>query len=256
MRLELQTRLSPLRERVREIQHDLQRTDLSSGDKAVMAARRVLGACHLDQHVWVGRQVFFELREPPKIMRGLRDLVVRRGHPGEIDALHRIDGDPPSLIRQRFLRGDLLFVGQLDGELLCQTWFHRGPQAFDEDTLRWATWDLEQGTFWSYAAAANQLARTSGVFVKVFQTALCSLFNEAGTRRVVCMVKHLNDASMTMHERLGFRRIGIMTHALVPGLKWLRWDDEQEHESWLGLAGAELILPVPPLPPPFSGTLS
>ena len=34
------------------------------------------------------------------------------------------------LLRRRMDRGDLLYVGQLGGSLLCHSWFHRGPRPF------------------------------------------------------------------------------------------------------------------------------
>ena len=130
--------------------------------------------------------------------------------------------------------------------------FHAGPRPFDEDRPQYAEWDLPPGAFWSYDAAANAESRASGVFVKVFQTALVSLFREHGAERVMCSVRLANEGSILLHERLGFRRLGVMTAISLPWLKWLRFDAPPVSQQWVVPFRGEVRLPMPPVPPPTS----
>ncbi|MCS6913819.1 MAG: hypothetical protein RMK29_01550 [Myxococcales bacterium] len=246
----LQQRFGLLRGRAAALVAELQRPDRTPGDKAVLLAQRLLWRCGLSEHVRVGRIVLFELRSPPRIMRGLRDLVVRRAHQGDVADISAVDGAPEDLIRERFDRGDLCFVGQIEGRVLCHAWFHPGPQPFEEDRPTYCAWQLDERTFWSYDAASSTQSRASGVFVKVFQTALVSLFCDHGAERVQCSVRLANEGSMIMHERLGFRRLGMMTAVSLPQLKWLRFDGPAAARQWLVLFNRDLHLPVPPVEPP------
>lgn len=227
----------------------MRREDLSGSDKAVVLIARALSRAQLPPRVFLGRQVFYQLDRPPAISRGLRDLIVRPGAPGDLAALAAIEDTPAALLRARFDRGDLVFVGQLGDRLLCHTWFHGGPAPFPEDAGEWALWRLGPDDFWSYAAAATPEARSSGVFVKVFQTALCALFREHGAARVVCMVRRVNRTSVLLHERLGFVRQGVLTTLALPGVKVLRYVDPARTHLWIARREGGLALPVPPLPP-------
>ena len=213
-----------MRTKLEVLLQQLRRADFSPADKLVLFTQRALSGVGLDEHITVARQLAYELLTPPKVMRGLRDLVVRQGDMGDLDGLCAVEKTDPLRVRERFDRGDVVFIGQLGGQLLCHVWFHRGPHPFDEDQRIYASWELTHENFWSYAAAATQEAKASGVFVKVFQTALQDLFLNQGAQRVQCLVRHTNDRSVLLHERLGFRRVGTITGVLVPGLKWLHWD--------------------------------
>lgn len=237
----------------RALEAVLQREDLSRSDKAVLLLGRALARAHLQPRVFLGRQVFYQLDRPPAITRGLRDLIVRPGNLQDLPALCAIEDTPAALVRARLDRGDLVFVGQLGGDLLCHTWFHGGPAPFAEDAGAWARWRLGADDFWSYAAAATTEARSSGVFVKVFQTALCALFREHGAARVVCMVRRVNRPSVLLHERLGFVRQGVLTTLALPGIKALRYVDATQTRLWIARREGGLTLPVPPLPPSPAG---
>ncbi len=230
----------------------LRRADYSVADKAVLVTQRVLSGVRLNEHLTVSRQVAYEVQAPPKVMRGLRDLVVRQGDLGDLDGICEVERTDPLLVRERFDRGDVVFVGQLGGQVLCHVWFHRGPHPFQEDQAIYASFELSRDCFWAYAAAATMEARASGVFVKVFQTALQDLFLNQGAQRVQCLVRHVNDRSVLLHERLGFRRVGVFTGVLVPGLKWLHWDGPMESRTWVMLRTSELLLPIPPVAGPMN----
>jgi hypothetical protein len=245
-------RLEPLRGKAHDLAAELRRADRSRGDKVVLLAQRLLWSARLSDQVKIGRIVFFELRTPPRVFRGLRDLLVRQANRGDIAAICAVDGAPEDLVRQRLDRGDLCFVGQLEGRVLCHTWFHGGPQPFEEDRQLYADWAIPEGTYWSYDAAANAESRASGVFVKVFQTALGTLFREHGAQRVQCYVRLANESSLVLHERLGFRRVGVMTGVALPWVRWLRFDAPPVSQQWLVPYRGELRLPVPAVPPPAS----
>lgn len=234
--------------RARRLAQDLRRPDRSTSDKAVLLGQRVLWGAGLSERIRIGRIVFFELRTPPRVFRGMRDLLVRQASRADIAAICAVDGAPEDLVRQRLDRGDLCYVGQLEGRVLCHAWFHRGPSPFEEDRPLYADWMLPPGTYWSFDAAANAESRASGVFVKVFQTALGALFREHGADRVQCYVRLANEQSLALHDRLGFSRVGVMTAVALPGIKWLRFDAPPLSQQWLVPFRGELHLPVPPLP--------
>ncbi len=189
----------------------LRQQDLSASDKAVVLARSLLRVSRLSRMVLVGRHVFFCLNAPPKVFRGLRDVVVRRAHAEDLEALCSVETSDPALLRSRFDRGDPCYVGLVGHKLICHVWFHRGPSPFHEDDRLMASWGLAPDTFWSYAAATSPESRSSGIFVKVFQEALGELFHEQRAAQVLCLVRHDNVGSLLLHERLGFCRLGTLT---------------------------------------------
>lgn len=246
MRTILESRLSPVRDKLRRLQAELGQGDLSLSDRGLVVAQRAVNALGLGGRVALSRHVVFELREAPPLtrsLRGLRDLVVRRGDLSDLEALQAVDGREPALLRRRFSDGDLAFVGQTGGRVLCHVFFHRGPRPFEEDLGRTVALPLERDTFWSYDAAADRESRASGVFIKVFQAALQSLFREQGAERVLCMVQHTNQPSLRMHEHLGFRRLGTLTALALPLGKLLRWEatDGSARSFLLGAAEVPAI---------------
>jgi RimJ/RimL family protein N-acetyltransferase len=92
---------------------------------------------------------------------------------------------------------------------------------------------------------AVEEARSSGLFIKVFQTALRSLFLDSGAARVLCGVKTTNLASVAMHERLGFRRVATLEAVLVPGLRWLRWSGEGGARHWVRPRSSPPLVAIP-----------
>lgn len=235
------TRLGPL---LATLRGELLRDDASPGEKALHVAERV--TARLRPHVAVSRRLVFELTSPPTVNRNLRDLIVRRGREEDLAPLAGIDDTAPSLVRERFARGDLAYVAALDDEILSHTWFHRGPTPFSEDRIHCADWALEPSMFWSYNGAATPEARSSGIFVKMFQTALRELFVEHGATRVQGFIRDSNTQSVMMHERMGWTRLGVISTVAVPGWKWLRWDGSGVTRQWLVPRASEFALRMPP----------
>lgn len=226
--------------------HELRRSDNGPADKLLRIGQRGVGALGLGDNVRVTRRVIVELATPPKQFRGLRDLVVRRGSAADLDALATIDDTDPALVRARLARGDLAYVGELAGRVLCHTWFHRGPTSFDEDRAAAALWELDASTAWSFNGAACTDARTSGVFVKLFQTALGEMFEVHGMRRVQGYIHDTNHGSLAMHKRMGFTFLGTLVAVAVPGVKWLRWDGAGSTRQWVVRRAGDLALAFPP----------
>lgn len=233
--------------KLRHLAQVLHRPDLPPGDRALHVVQQLLYALHLDPYVRVQRRVAFELLTPPKVLRGLRDLLVRAGTRADVDGLCAVEDTPALLVHQRLDRGDRVYVGQLGGRILCHAWFHRGPQPFDEDQAQAARWGIERDCYWSYAAATTPDSRASGVFVKVFQTALNELFQLHGATQVRCLVRHSNAGSILLHERLGFRRLGQITSLRTPLFRWLLWEGPHVSRSWLWPAAAEVVVRIPPV---------
>jgi hypothetical protein len=115
-------------------------------------------------------------------------------------------------------------VAPADHEIVCYTWFHRGPAPFDEEQTLFANWGLDASSFWSYDAMTREDVRSSGTFAKVFAIGLRELFEVHGAKRVVGYIDHINDASLQVHRRFGFKPIGKVISLAVPGFKWLLWE--------------------------------
>jgi hypothetical protein len=237
-----------IRRRLDRLRGQVARTDLGPSDKAVMLSESALKACLLWPRVAVGRAAIYELTAPPAAFRGFSDLSVRAGTLEDVDRMAGMlpeDPTAPALIRARFAAGDAVFVGELEGQLLAHSWFHAGPVPFHEDTDLYGSFVIDPGDWWSYHAVVVSEARTSGVFIKVFQSALRSIFLDSGAKRILCAVKTTNRASVAMHDRLGFRRIGTIGSVLVPGLRWLRWSAEGGARNWLRPRSSPPLLSIP-----------
>ena len=167
-----------------------------------------------------------ELTTPPKLLRGLRDLVIRLATLADVEKLTTIDDISAQRVSERLERGDRCYVGESAGELLCMVWLHQGPDSFREDESTLGRWTLGADTVWSYHAMAAPAARQSGVFVKVFQRALIDSLAEPGVARILCRIKHTNLASLAVHERMGFRRVGRLISIRTPIGRWLRWQGD------------------------------
>ena len=201
----------------------LARNDLPAADKAALFVERALARTGLHRVLVVGRHNIYELADPPRVPRGLRDLVVREATVADSAALASVTGASALLMRARLMRGDLAFVGTLDGRVLCHAFFHRGPEPFREDEGCLAPIALGADGWWSYDAAAVPDAQTSGVFVKVWTTALRELF-ERGAASVQSRVQRTNVRSMLMHERVGFHHLGTLLALATPFGRVLHWE--------------------------------
>lgn len=222
------------------------RDDESGADRAIRITGRALSVLGLSSHTYVSRRIAYELTSPPALLRGFRDLVIRLGGVEDAIAMSAINHTPTSLIHERLARGDAVFLGELDGRILCHSWFHPGPSPFDEHRPTYPSWRLAPDAYWSYDAATTAEARTSGVFVKVFQQALRVLFDDRRAGRVQCFVRHTNQNAILLHERLGFRRLGAITVVAAARVKWLCWTDPHGSRHWVIPRRRELVLPMPP----------
>ena len=159
-----------IRDRVRrkldKLRDQLTRGDIDAASRALHIAERSLMAARLWPAVSVSHERFYELTAAPRQFRGLRDLRIRLGTPDDTAAITALDGTPGWRIAERFGRGDLGYVGELDGRLLAHSWFHRGPDPFEEDRPLLPRWQVPADAFWSYNAYTLPAARASGVFVK------------------------------------------------------------------------------------------
>jgi len=237
--------MGPILHKLRRLRSELTRRDLPFPDRATNLVETTLKAMHLWPNVLVGRELFYELRSPPPELRGLGDLTARRGSAEEAAAICAVDAADPKLIAGRFAQGDLVFLGELDRRILAHVWFHRGPTPFAEDEPDYPSWDVPAGSYWSYDALSVMEARSSGVFVKAFQRGLRALFLEHGAGLVRCRVKSTNLASIALHERMGFRRLGTLSVFSLAGLREFYWDGEAG-PRWLHQRlrpGKALVLP-------------
>ena len=106
-----------------------------AGAKLFRAMRKSTHSLGLAPTITVERAVMVEARQPPKPTRALSDLAIRRAGPADVPALAALDDRAASLLEARLASGDLIYLGQLDEEVVCATCFHRGPAPFDEERL-------------------------------------------------------------------------------------------------------------------------
>ncbi|HLK90107.1 MAG TPA: hypothetical protein VKZ18_09435 [Polyangia bacterium] len=235
-----------LRRRFEHLTEELSRDDNSLGDKVLRIAQRGTVALGLSPRVSINRLMIVETSSPPKPFRGMRDVIVRRATERDVGVLCTIDDGDPARIRGWLARGDLAYVAELDGEVVCHTWFHPGPTPFEGDRAVCADWALDAGTFWSFKGASRADVRESGLFVKLFQEALREVFEVHGARRVQGFIAHTNHPSLIMHERLGFTIPGSFLAIGVGGLKWIRWDGGGRTRQWLLPRASSTAIPLPP----------
>ena len=225
---------------------EMPRTDVGSVEKALLLAERSLAAVGLGGAITLGRHDFFELTRPPTPSRCPEGLAIRTAGEADLDGVCAVAETPPRLVVERLRRGDLVYIGVLDGRVSCHAWFHRGPRPFTEDQPPLARWALDAATFWSYGGAAAE-TRGSGTFVDVFQTALADLFRLHGAERVQCRIRRTNIIAALLHERIGFQRVGTMTGFGTPWLRSLVWLGPPVVPYVLGPNSATAIAIPPPL---------
>jgi acetyltransferase (GNAT) family protein len=239
-----------VRDKLDRLRSELSRDDLDRTGRALHVAGLSLTAARLWPALAVAHERFYELTAAPKQFRGLRDLHVRLAAPGDAGGLSALDGTEPWRFEDRLARGDLGYVAEADGRLLAHSWFHRGPAPFDEDAPLFPRWDVPADAFWSYNAFTLPEARASGVFVKLFQTALRELLVDRGAARVRCRVKVANTPSVALHERFGFAPLGTLIAVAVPGARLLWWQapsgDRRLDRRWLERRDSAPIMTLPP----------
>ena len=216
----------------------------SATDKLFRLAQKTVRTLGLDPAVSIERCMLVELQRTPTTTRGLSDLVIRRATDGDIPALVKLDNRDAALFRTRFDRGDLVYLGQLDQDVVCATCFHRGPTPFDEERARIAVWRVgDASTFWSYDAMAPVEMRSAGVVAKLFQVALREIFEVHGGQLVRGFIHDWNHPSLMLHQRLGFATSGRATAVAFPGFKWLRWESDGRTRQWLLPRDSDFALP-------------
>jgi hypothetical protein len=234
------------RNKLDRLRNELGRDDLDGTTRALHIAGLSLRAAGLWPALSVNHERFYELTSAPKQFRGLRDLRFRLGSSDDAVALAALDDTPPSRVAERFARGNLVYIGELDGRMLAHSWFHRGPAPFDEDAPMFPRWEVPTDAYWSYNAYTVPEARTSGVFVKLFQTALRELMVDRGATRVRCRVKVANAASISLHERFGFVQLGTLVAITVSGARLLSWQDRGGARRWVERRNGAAVMAFPP----------
>jgi len=235
-----------VRDKLDRLRSELARDDLDRTSRALHIAGLSLASAGLTPKLAVAHERFYELTTAPRQFRGLRDLQIRPATPGDAQALSALDGTERWRFEDRLARGDLGYVGEHDGRLLAHSWFHRGPEPFDEDAPLFPRWDVPADAYWSYNAFTLPEARASGVFVKLFQTALRELLVDRGAARVRCRVKVANAASVALHERFGFAALGTLVVVAVPGARLLAWQGPSSTRRWIERRSSASVMRFPP----------
>lgn len=235
-----------VRDKLDRLRSELARDDLDGISRALHIAGLSLASAGLYPRLSVAHERFYELTAAPRQFRGLRDLRIRLATPGDAQALSALDGTERWRFEDRLARGDLGYVGEHDGRLLAHSWFHRGPEPFDEDAPLFPRWDVPADAYWSYNAFTLPEARASGVFVKLFQTALRELLVDRGAARVRCRVKVANAASVSLHERFGFAALGTLIAVAVPGARLLVWQGGGTTRRWIERRDTASVMRFPP----------
>ena len=215
-----------------------------AGRKLFRVMQRGTHSFRLAPAIIVERAVMVEARQQPKATRALSDLAIRRAGSADVSAVAALDNRPVSLLEARLARGDLIYLGQLDEQVVCATCFHRGPTPFDEERAIFARWALEDdATFWSYDAMAPVPMRALGGVAKLFEVALNEIFEMHGARQVRGFIYDWNQLSLLLHQRMGFSVIATMTAVGLPGVKWLRWESDGRSRQWVLRRNSDFALP-------------
>lgn len=222
---------------------ELRRPGATAAGKLFRITQRAARALHLAPAFNLARCVIVETDRAPRPTRGLADLIVRRGEERDVPALASVDGRDPAHFRARLARGDLVYLAQLDDEILCHSWLHRGPSSFDEERSIFARWALDDATFWSYDAMTRPEARLSGVAARLFEVMLRDVFAVHGARRVRGFIYDDNRPSLLLHERMGFTAVATVTALALPLVKWVRWESGATRRQWLLRRDSDLALP-------------
>ena len=238
--------IAHVRDKLDRLRDRLIREELDRTGRALRITELVLDRARLTAMLAVGHSRFYQLTAPPKQFRGLRDLVVRTAGPADATALTALSAAPPALIAERFARGDLAFVAEHAGRMLAHVWFHRGPAPFAEDAPVFPRWVVPSDAYWCYHAYTLPDARTSGVFVKLFQIALHTVLAERDATRVICRVKESNAPSVHLHERLGFDHLGTLISIVMPGVRLLTWQSPGGTRRWVQRRGSAAVMTFPP----------
>ena len=232
-----------LARKIAGLTEELRRRDNTPVDKLFRVAQKTARALHLTPGLNIARCVIVECTQPPKATRGLSDLRVRRGEERDVAALADVDKRDPDFFRARLAKGDFVYLGQLGGQVLCHTWFHRGPSSFEEERAVFAPWALDASSFWSYDAMTRLEARRFGVAAKLLQVALGDIFALHGAQRVRGFIYDDNHPSLILHQRMGFTTLGTVTALALPGVKWVRWESGGARRQWLLRRNSEFALP-------------
>src|SRR5438309_4739497 len=123
---------------------ELKRPGVTTGDKLLRVAQGAVSSLGLSPGLSIRCCVIVEtVRPPAQTRRGLSDLNIRRGELRDLPALIAVDNRDPALFRARLERGDLVYLGEVGGDVLCHTWFHRGPTPFDEERSIYSRWAVD-----------------------------------------------------------------------------------------------------------------
>jgi len=234
-----------IRNKLDTLETQLRRDDLAPLDRGIIVAQRTLAGLGLARSFDVRRHKILELQAPPVVARGFRDLLIRTASVSDAEAIGAVKGTDPALIAARLRQGDLAYVGILEDRVLCHVFFHRGPAPFVEDEPTMGRWALGADTFWSFDAATTPDSRSSGIFVKVFQTALAALFAEQGAQRILCRVDIAHRPSIALHHHLGFRTRGRILTAASPAANLVSWLGPAPR-TWVLRRGCRTAIALPP----------
>ncbi|HET9627675.1 MAG TPA: GNAT family N-acetyltransferase [Kofleriaceae bacterium] len=212
-----------MRDKLERLRDRLASEELDRTGRALRITELVLDRARLTPVLAVGHSRFYQLTAAPRPFRGLRDLVIRTAERADAVALRALSDTPAALVDERMARGDVTYLAEHAGRVLAHVWFHRGPTPFAEDLPVFPRWVVPDDAFWCYHAYTAPDARASGVFVKLFQTALRDVLTERAASRVLCRVKESNAPSVHLHERLGFERLGVLISLALPGVRVLSW---------------------------------
>jgi hypothetical protein len=222
-----------LRKRARSLAEHLLRLDVPGVDKAFVIAQRSLVTLGLGERMAVTRRDVWQLETaPPAGPAG--ELVVRTAAARDLDGVCAVIETPLALVHERLRNGDWVYVGLLDGIVVCHLWFHRGPRPFTEDEHTLARWALPASTVWCFGHGATPVGRDTSLRETLYRTALRDAFTLHGAAAVQTATSSANSASRLLHESLGFRRLGHLMGFATPWLRTVIWQGETTRTYVLG----------------------
>jgi hypothetical protein len=137
---------------------------------------------------------------------------------GDLDRVHR-----------RRQRGDVCLIACCREEICAAVWFVPGPASYvdDWDDLQ-CRFELPAGAVWSYDGKGTKLGAWGSLMAK-----LPEQLREWGVDRVFTAIDYHNGQSLSGHQSLGYRRLGMVRRVALPGIS--RTACKSGDDSWTHL---------------------
>ncbi len=128
-------------------------------------------------------------------------------------ALEEYFGDA-NRVRQRLERGDLCLIACCREEIGAAVWFLPGPASYGDDCQEiGCRFELPEGAVWSYDGKGTKFGAWGCLMAK-----LPEYLERWGVDHVFTAIDYHNGESLSGHQSLGYRRLGMLRRVMLSGL--------------------------------------